>query len=208
MSGLPDIASSTSRNVGTPIPCLGRDTSGGRQRREPVPGVDAGELFRRSLRDRSSRVRRPLEGRVVVDDDDAVAREVDVELEPIGAERQAVIERDDGVFGPQGPRRPDGRRREDAKVADNGSVYLSWQLPAGAGSWRCKMPYDLGTSLHTWRTALGGAGRPACRAVRVKDEIRDNLIARLRANEHALSGHHRLRRNRRAADRQCRPVAP
>ena len=34
-------------------------------------------------------------------DDDAVARQVDVELEPVGAKREAVIERGDGVLRPE-----------------------------------------------------------------------------------------------------------
>ena len=42
----------------------------------------------------------------------------------------------------------------------------------------------------------------------VKDEIRDNLITRLRAQRAAVSRHHRLRRHGRAADRQRDPVAP
>jgi hypothetical protein len=36
-------------------------------------------------------VRRALEHGVVMDDDDTVAREMDVQLEPIGAERHAVV---------------------------------------------------------------------------------------------------------------------
>ncbi len=55
-----------------------------------------------------------------MDDHDAVAREVDVELEAIGAERQAVIEGLDRVLRPErgaaamregkGPVRPDLRK--------------------------------------------------------------------------------------------------
>ena len=81
---------------------------------------------RRSSR-RPSRVRRvgpvrrsvvSLQQPVVMDDDDAVAREVDVELEAVGAEREAVVECGDGVLGREGAaaamredQRP--RRREE-----------------------------------------------------------------------------------------------
>jgi hypothetical protein len=34
-------------------------------------------------------------------DDDAVAREMDIQLEPVRAERQPVLERGDGVLRPQ-----------------------------------------------------------------------------------------------------------
>ena len=46
-------------------------------------------------------VRRALQRRVVMHDDDAVARQVHVELEAVGAERQAVVERRDRVLRPQ-----------------------------------------------------------------------------------------------------------
>ena len=49
------------------------------------------------------------------------------------------------------------------------------------------------------------AGRLPRRSV--KDEIRSNLIARLALAGAAVPGHHRLRRHRRAADRQRDPVA-
>ena len=44
-----------------------------------------------------------------------------------------------------------------------------------------------------------------CRHRSVKDEIRQNLIAKLRAGESALPRHHRLRRHRHPADRQRHP---
>ncbi len=65
----------------------------------------------------------------------AVAREVDVELEPISAKREAVIERDDGVFGAKG-------------CAAAMSVHERTRGLAQEAY--CNMPYDLGTSLHTW----------------------------------------------------------
>ena len=68
---------------------------------EAVAGIDARELIRGARGDRSVRVRRALERVVVVHDDDAVAREVDVELETVGAERQSVIERHHRVLGPE-----------------------------------------------------------------------------------------------------------
>ena len=51
--------------------------------------------------DRPGRVRRPIERVIVVHDDDAVAREVDIELETVGAEGQPVIERRQRVFRPE-----------------------------------------------------------------------------------------------------------
>ena len=82
--------------------------------------VDPRQLGRRPRRDRPGRVGRAIERRVVADDDFAVGRQVDVELEAVGARGQAGVERRDRVFGPQ---RPSAAMREDERPI--GSA-LSW----------------------------------------------------------------------------------
>ena len=62
------------------------------------PGVRARQFAGGPLRHGTLEVRRPFERAIVMDDDDAVAREVHVELEAVGAERQAVVERRERVF--------------------------------------------------------------------------------------------------------------
>ncbi len=64
-------------------------------------GIELRELSGGELLDRTSPARRPLQRRIVVDHDHAIARQVDVELEAIRAERHAVIERRDGVLRAQ-----------------------------------------------------------------------------------------------------------
>ena len=66
--------------------------------------IDTRELIRRQRCDRSRRIRRPLECRVVMNDHNPVARQPDVELETIGPERETVIERRNRILGPK--RRP------------------------------------------------------------------------------------------------------
>ena len=56
----------------------------------------------------------------MVDDDDAVARQVDVELEAVGAERQAVIECGEGVLGTQ--RRAAAMRVDERHGRDAGAL--------------------------------------------------------------------------------------
>ena len=69
------------------------------------------------------------------------------------------------------------------------------------------MPYDLGTPFNAGRTARRGVGRPGAAPIRQRRNPREPDLPP--ADERAdLSGHHRLRRNSGAADRQCRPVAP
>jgi hypothetical protein len=70
-------------------------------RREPVRRIDTRELIRRQRCDRSRRIRRPLECRVVMNDHNPVARQPDVELETIGPERETVIERRNRILGPK-----------------------------------------------------------------------------------------------------------
>ena len=66
-----------------------------------VAGIDARELVRGARGERSARVGRPIERVVVMHDDHAVARQVDVELQTIGAERQPMVERHHRVLRPQ-----------------------------------------------------------------------------------------------------------
>ena len=98
----PGSASSTSRRRGTPSPCPRNGNSAGpAARRRPEP-VGRRQPLRSSARgerrDEAGAAGRPIERVVVVHDDDAVAGEVDVELEAVGAEREAVIERGDRVL--------------------------------------------------------------------------------------------------------------
>ena len=68
---------------------------------EAVPRVDARELIRAACSDRPLRVRRALERVIVMNDDDTVARQMDVELDTVSAERQSMIERDHRVLRPK-----------------------------------------------------------------------------------------------------------
>ena len=63
--------------------------------------VGARQIVRRPLGDRTAQRCRAIERAIVMDDDDAVAGQMHVELETVGAERQAVVECGDGVFGRQ-----------------------------------------------------------------------------------------------------------
>ena len=67
---------------------------------KPVPRIDPGELSRRLQPDRTAGIGRALEGRIVMHHHDAVAGEMDIELEPVGAESEAVIESHESVLGP------------------------------------------------------------------------------------------------------------
>jgi len=82
---------------------------------EVTARIELCELSGCELLDCTSPIRRPLQCRIVVDHDDAVARQVDVQLEAIRAERHAVIERRNGVLraqrGPAAMRVNDGHGR-------------------------------------------------------------------------------------------------
>ena len=54
---------------------------------EPITRIDAGELIRRARCQRTCRISRSIEGIVMMHHHDAVAREMDIELDAIGAER-------------------------------------------------------------------------------------------------------------------------
>jgi hypothetical protein len=64
-----------------------------------VTGVDGGEFRGRERMNRATAVRAAIEIGIVMDDGYAVAREADIELEPIGTRLHAAIERRDRVFG-------------------------------------------------------------------------------------------------------------
>ena len=66
---------------------------------EEIPRVRPRELVRRTLDEGPREVGRPCKRAVVVHDDDAVAREVDVELKTVGAQREATVEGHQRVLG-------------------------------------------------------------------------------------------------------------
>ena len=138
-------------------------------------------------RDRPAPVRRPLQRRVVVDDDHAVARQVDVELEPVGAERQAVIEGREGVLGRErapAAVREHQRARRSGQRADVSRHATSW-LTLGA-TIALMIPSNAAQpSARLRKCGRGRARRPAARS---KTEIRDNLIRKLRAGEPLFPG--------------------
>ena len=68
---------------------------------EMTAGIESCQLGLREVGDAPASAGGPFEGRVVVNDDDAILREVDVELEPIGAQREPVIECLDRILGPK-----------------------------------------------------------------------------------------------------------
>ena len=79
------------------------------------------QLIRGAIRDRAAQRRRPIQGPIVMHDDHAVAREVDVELEAVGAEREAVVERGDRILrrqrAPAAMREHEGPRRSEEGMA-------------------------------------------------------------------------------------------
>ena len=67
-------------------------------------GIQPREFVRGQRRDWTTAIRRALQRLVVVHHHHAVAREVDVELQPVGPERQPMVERQQRVLGTkQGP---------------------------------------------------------------------------------------------------------
>ena len=64
-----------------------------------APGVCPRQLVGRALHDRAREIRGAVERRIVMDHDDGVAREMDVQLEAVGAEREAVVEGRTCVLG-------------------------------------------------------------------------------------------------------------
>ena len=91
-----------------------------RRAREAIAGVDARQLVGRERSTPPAEVRRPVERRVVMHDDDAVPRQADVELEAVGAERQAVVERGDACSPARARCRRDARTPADAAEAKKG----------------------------------------------------------------------------------------
>ena len=101
-----------------------------RCRPKPIPGIRCRQLRRRLQTNRPLPVRRAFQGRIVVHDDDAVAGEMHVELETVGAEGEAVIEGREGVLRPQrraaamgvdeGTRQDRASQISDSSVKDQG----------------------------------------------------------------------------------------
>ena len=105
----------------------------GSRRRSPAKAArsesrhPAARAHRRSAPRSAAAVRGPIQRRVVVHDDDPVARQMDVELQPVGAERQPVIEGEERVLRPK--RRPAAMRENlwspsarDADGATTGNI--------------------------------------------------------------------------------------
>ena len=115
---------STSASAGTPIP---RPRNGNALAvSKGKAGVRARQFAGGSPRHRTLEICRPFQHAVVVNDDDAVAREMQVELEAVGAERQAVVERRQGVFrgerAPSTVREDEGRRRREKGMQHKAGV--------------------------------------------------------------------------------------
>ena len=66
-----------------------------------MSGIHSLQLRDGQRLERARAIRRPLQRVVVMDDDNPVAREVHVELEAVGAEREPVLEGRERVLGPQ-----------------------------------------------------------------------------------------------------------
>ena len=69
---------------------------------EPEARVYLRQLVRGQGTEPAPAIRRPLERRIMVHDHHTVARQVHVEFQAVGAERETVIERGDGVFRAEG----------------------------------------------------------------------------------------------------------
>ncbi len=65
---------------------------------EAKTGVHSRQLALIEGGDGGPAVGRAIEGRVVVDDNDAVARQADIQLDPVGAECESLVECRDGVL--------------------------------------------------------------------------------------------------------------
>ncbi len=62
-------------------------------------GIEPREVIRGQVRNRAAAIRGAIYRTIVVHDDHAVARQVDVELEPISAQRHPVVEGEQRVLG-------------------------------------------------------------------------------------------------------------
>ena len=140
---------------------------------EPVAGIDRREFVRGELHERSAPVGGAIEQRVMMNDDDAVTREVDVELESISAKREAVVEGGEGVLGPQ--RRAASMRKYERPLCSGQDGHCSARR-SGDPMVRCDMTSERPSTLAQLRSAVAGGAVPR-RSVR--DEVRDNLIAKL-----------------------------
>ena len=84
-----------------PRPRYGNPFAAVSLRLEGESGIDPRQFIRRAIGNRAGIAGRALERIVVMHDDHAVARQVHVELEAVGAAGQAVVERDQRVLGPE-----------------------------------------------------------------------------------------------------------
>jgi hypothetical protein len=85
---------------------------------EVIAGVDARQLAGGERIDRTLPIGGAVERAIVDDDGDAVARQLDVDLEAVGAERKTVVERRHGIF--RGQQRAAAMRKHQRSV---GSKY-------------------------------------------------------------------------------------
>jgi magnesium chelatase subunit I len=145
---------------------------------EAGAGVDARQLVGGERRDGAAAVGGAREVVVVHDDDFAVLREANVELDTVDAERRRAIEGRDGVLGSEAGAAAMGEyqrsitattARHPGMFGRRGAFHLRDSIAFMASS----LPSTLGTL----RRAVD-AGQIPRRSVR--SEIRDNLIARLR----------------------------
>ena len=108
------------------------------RRHEVVPGVQRRELGSRPRRERAVSVGRPLQRGIVMHHDNAVARQVHIELDTVGAERETVIECKDCVLGAK--RRP-AAVREHLRSGQKRTIKLNTD--------RCHLLYADGRTLCT-----------------------------------------------------------
>src|SRR3954471_21749131 len=117
-----------------------------------------------------------------MDDDDAVTGQVDVELEPVGAKSETVVERGKRVLGAEC--RAASMREYERPLCWAQDAHCSART-SRAPMVRCNMTSERPSTLAQLRSAVAGGGVPR-RSVR--DEVRDNLIARLRSKQEIFPG--------------------
>ena len=66
---------------------------------ETEAGISAGQLVPGADGKRASKIGGAIERRIVMHDDNAIARKTHVEFDSVGLERKTVVERGDRVFG-------------------------------------------------------------------------------------------------------------
>ena len=118
--------------------------------------------------------------------DDAVAREVNVELDAVGAERQSVVERRHRVLGPQPGTTAMGEDERPARAA----LRKLGQGPHLSRGARCKMQICPPRSPAQPRSANSATTSPpaASRAAASRTRFGSNLIERLRSRAPLFPG--------------------